>query len=347
MRTTHTVVAILALCLGVACSRAPDPTAWREPTPCGDDCCDADYLALPGDLGPGPGAVGDAELALRLEALRTHEASRFEGRWTRRRLRRDLVRELHAEPLLASLEGQRAPVALSPAEVVHGVTQHRVRWTDPLVGEIEGLLLLPLDDEVGTRPAIVGLHGHNEDASDFALESGGYALARAGFVVAVPAMRANGEGRCESETALALLRAGWSLMAVRTYEVLRVHQWLAARPDVDADRIGLVGHSGGATVGSVAVRLSDGFEAFVSDFTSEFSMVEEGPSGVRIIDETSPALHPYRMLLADLSTLPIPALRVDYGAAGEPEGQAQIEEFLVEQLVNRVDRSRAPQQDIE
>lgn len=330
----------LAGCPG---SDAPDPRVWRPPEPCPDGCCNDDYLSLPSALAEHARPVSDKELRRRLLALQSHETSEFRGRWTRRRLRRDLVREMNLQPFLAALDNQEAIVALGPPEEVAGVTRHAIRWTDPLVGAIEGLLLLPPPGGSAQRAAVVGVHGHNEDAEDFAREYGGYALARAGFVVALPTMRANGEGLCESQAAATLLRSGFSLVGVRLYEVLRVRQWLAARPDVASDRIGLFGHSGGAAVGNVAVRITDGFHAYVSDFVSDFAMVEDGPDGPMILDETSPALHPYRALLGDLSTLAVPGLLVPYESTKDAAGYALVEEFLLEQLVNRVDASPHPE----
>ena len=56
------------------------------------------------------------------------------------------------------------------------------------------------------------------------------------------------------------------MMAVRIYEVLLLHKLLRCRPDIDTERLGLIGHSGGSAVGNLAIRVApEIFDAYVSD----------------------------------------------------------------------------------
>ncbi len=137
-----------------------------------------------------------------------------------------------------------------------------VRSTQDVAG-IPVTLLQP--EGVGSqRPAVVMLHGFA--ASSVIMEPLAHTLVRAGYVVALPDQRGHGN----STSSLGSSTDRENLQA----DLATVVGWLAMQPGVDADRLGLVGHSMGAGAvteyamtqppgvqGTVAISLPDAIDS--------------------------------------------------------------------------------------
>lgn len=283
------------------------------------------------------------------------------------------VRDLVAAPPApatspADPDGLRAAVlaALGPADVlsnvddaplsvtragqgrVDGLLEERLLLADPLVGVVQVRLLWPEGPE--PVPAVIGLPGHpdSDDADlEFLDRYHGRALARAGFLVAVPAWRAYDAWHAESEAASALLCAGSSLLAVRQREILllsRFLRWLRAAGRVG--RIGLLAHSGGSVAGNVLVRHHFGFDALVSDHAGPYAWGmpcdDEPGSAFCVEEETDFEMLPLRALVLDDAGVPqrVPVLRQEYGY---PRGPSEAITFLRERLVWTAAPASAPQ----
>lgn len=122
------------------------------------------------------------------------------------------------------------------------------------------------------RPAIVACHGHGygsreicgmePDGSPRAGEPGlhkdfAVALVKRGYVVAAPELLGFGDRRLDEDReappgassctkiAAHLLMVGKTLAGHRVYETTRVLDYLSTRPEVDSERIGSMGISGG------------------------------------------------------------------------------------------------------
>lgn len=148
------------------------------------------------------------------------------------------------------------------------------------------------------RPAVIACHGHgfgfkdavglNPDGStregapgyhkDFTI-----ALVRRGFVVIVPELFGFGETRLAehqdaapeanscSRLASNLLMLGRTLLGVRVHQALRALEYVQTLPEVDPDRIGIMGISGGGAVSTFASALDDRIRAAViSGYVSKF-----------------------------------------------------------------------------
>jgi len=69
-------------------------------------------------------------------------------------------------------------------------------------------------------------------------------------------------GGCK-DAAMHALMLGWSLMAERIWELGKATDWLLARDDIDAERFGLMGESGGGTTSIYAAALDERYRAIV------------------------------------------------------------------------------------
>lgn len=146
------------------------------------------------------------------------------------------------------------------AEPGEGFTRHRLIFADPLLGRTEALLLLPEKPLSSPAPAVLGLHGHSDETSDFLRRFQGEALAQRGFIVLAPSFAASGKGDFnETEAACLAVAAGSNLMALRVEQAQTMLDYLATREEIDASRLGVLGHSmGGALalfVGATDTRL--------------------------------------------------------------------------------------------
>lgn len=100
------------------------------------------------------------------------------------------------------------------------------------------------------RPAVVVLHGHLEgDRRDAAVQARCLALVRKGFGALALDLFGHGErAPLGHREGFQLRAAGDSVLGLDARAVVRALDLLAARPDVDASRLGLLGQSGGAIV---------------------------------------------------------------------------------------------------
>lgn len=161
-------------------------------------------------------------------------------------------------------------------------------------------VLLPAADEdaAGLRPAVIACHGHgygfkdavglNPDGSPREGEPGYHkdftiALVRRGHVVIVPELLGFGETRLTehqdaapeanscSRLASNLLMLGRTLLGMRVLQTQRALEFVQSMPEVDVERIGIMGISGGGAVASFVSALDDRIRAAViSGYVSRF-----------------------------------------------------------------------------
>jgi hypothetical protein len=194
--------------------------------------------------------------------------------------------------------------------------------TDPWVGTIQVILLVPPGP--GPHPVVIGHPGHFENAFGFRDLHDGASYPGRGHAIAIISPRAYDGYSTEDLATRSALLSGFSMMGVRMYELLLVHKMLRCRPDIDADRLGLIGHSGGSGVGNLMIRLApDIFDAYISDnVNSYFNWV-----GGALQDETDPDLYPWSNVVNDFSTSTVPVLEVPYGFVDEYQDIADFFEL--------------------
>jgi dienelactone hydrolase len=201
--------------------------------------------------------------------------------------RRDFLRALTVpyDPLRTAVEP-----AISESAPGDGYRRDRV--------ELEFLTGLPghayvlIPDGLDTpAPAVIAVHGHGygsrqiiglrPDGSPLDDDHDGYhrfavELARRGLIVIAPEVVGFGERRSEDDQAYdaeadsscyrlatTLLMQGATLAGLRVAELLGLVGYVAGRADVDANRIGIVGHSGGATLSMIVSALDERIGATV------------------------------------------------------------------------------------
>ena len=96
--------------------------------------------------------------------------------------------------------------------------------------------------------------------------------------------------------------------------------------EIDNERIGLIGHSGGSVTSNLTARINPGFRAYVSDLQGWYFNIVPGPV---IIDETTPLLYPYNNAINYTDSYPIPIMVVAYGYV---DGMSEILEFFDKHL---------------
>jgi dienelactone hydrolase len=141
-------------------------------------------------------------------------------------------------------------------------------------------LLLPKDG-TAPRPAVLAVTGHGAGKSRIAgiaytpverenieqtAQDYGWQAVRQGYVTLCPDLRGLGECVDEDHTEVRYLEScrysagrsimlGRCLIGERVWDVMRAIDFLSSRPDVDANRIACVGHSGGGTTTMFATAL--------------------------------------------------------------------------------------------
>ncbi len=180
-------------------------------------------------------------------------------------------------------------------------------FDDVHVGKFLALILIPKVSH-SSFPAILGLDGHRPSRNRFKDDFMGLELMREGFIVLMIGYRAMNLGNDEAKISEKLLLNGFSLMGIRVYETLLLLKYLLYLDEVDNERIGIIGHSGGSSITHLVVRLTPYLSAKVTDFDNDY-LDMSGP----IHCERIPALSYYHKTITNDSSLSIPALKVPYG----------------------------------
>ncbi|MCZ8522121.1 MULTISPECIES: dienelactone hydrolase family protein [Paenibacillus] len=182
------------------------------------------------------------------------------------------------------------PRVLESTKDADGITRQRIEYSTAEGLRVPAYLLLPKESRTGRRPAVLAWHGHGYGSREavgllpdgtpnpgapgihrnFAVE-----LARRGLIVLVPEIVGFGDRRIRSEAdgepgsnscfpiGAMLLMAGRSIAGLRAWEAGRAADYLLTRDDVDPQRIGCFGFSGGGMVASLSAALDERMRATV------------------------------------------------------------------------------------
>ncbi len=170
-----------------------------------------------------------------------------------------------------------------------GYTRQRVEFTTFADLRIPAYVLVPFNPRGEPMPAVIACHGHGYGSKEivglapdgitsqelvtykynFAIE-----LVKRGFVTIVPELLGFGDRRMKAEfekdqysscdsISTFLLQMGHTMAGHRVYEVIRAIDYLLERSDVDQNRIGCMGISGGGLVSAFASGLDQRIKAVV------------------------------------------------------------------------------------
>jgi hypothetical protein len=238
-------------------------------------------------------------------------------------LRLALLQAANLDELVAGLPERALVVHQSDLrEADEGMRTRRLRFDDPELGSFDALLYLPAG---GPAPLIIGAHGHWEEAEQWVEDYGMIELVRQGYALLAITSRVDGADQRETELVRALLTHGHSLVGLRAFEQLLARQFATCSTEVDGDRVGLIGHSGGAVTANLSLRLDPTLSAGVIDLYSGYYNVypDEHTGEQVILCDTTPDLHTWSLLINDLSTASVPTLQVDYGYTEGLDGALQ------------------------
>lgn len=179
-----------------------------------------------------------------------------------------------------------------------GYTRERVELSATPGLAFAAYVLIP-DIARGPLPGVLALHGHGYGSREITgLKPDGtpddgvpgshkhfaVQLAKRGMAVIAPDIIGYGERRLHSDLAndpnvsnscyslsTMLLMLGKTLTGLRVCEALAAFSYLAGRPEVDKNRVGAMGFSGGALIAYAAAALDDRIQATVlTGFTNTF-----------------------------------------------------------------------------
>jgi dienelactone hydrolase len=183
------------------------------------------------------------------------------------------------------------PVLLERVELEEAVRE-RVEFTTLSGLRMPAYVMIPKSIQPGEkRPAVLLWHGHGYGSRSLVgLDKDGrekpdtgrlsdnlaYALAKRGLIVMAPEIVGFGDRKLARDVrkdpnidnscynlSVSLMMTGRTTAGLRTAEALRAADYLATRPEVAADRIGNMGHSGGGIVASLSAALDPRIQASV------------------------------------------------------------------------------------
>jgi dienelactone hydrolase len=194
-----------------------------------------------------------------------------------------------------------SPAALNPsaeAPTSHSGYRREFVTFESRPGETIPAWLLVPDGPAGPRPAVIAVHGHGTGVDDIVginpdgsqrEEPVGYhqnfavSLCRRGFVVLAPEVLGFGRRRDPEDVAadpgqsscynasLWGMMLGRPLLGRRVADISRSLDYLATRPEVDQERIGIMGISGGGMVTLFSAALDERLQAMaISGYLSTF-----------------------------------------------------------------------------
>lgn len=240
---------------------------------------------------------------------------------------------LNIDFLLEGIEQRPLTVITTATHQRDGYTEKELIFDDPWVGQTKVHLLIPDNADTKPLPAVIGVYGHADSATVFRSQYFGAELAKAGFVVLIPAVQTLEHPDLDEILSKKLYLNGFTLMGIRVYKINLFLKYLQHLEQVNNQQISLMGHSGGSsTVLLVAQHAPQYFNALVYDLDGTYlDMWSDNPQLIHC--ETIPRLAYYRAQIHDVSKLPFPARKFEYGYPG-PHDRNKVIRFLQAASIN-------------
>lgn len=242
-------------------------------------------------------------------------------------IQKTIIEKLNISFLLDGIEKRPLTVTTIATHQRDGYIEKELLLKDEWIDQTEIHLLIPDKQYTKQYPAVIGLHGHADSATVFRDKYFGAELARAGFVVLIPAVQALEHPDIDEEVSKKMYLNGFSLMGVRAYKVLLFTKYLQYLKEVDNKRIGLMGHSGGSTTVMLVAHLRPkNFNGLVYDLDGTYlDMWAEDPHIIHC--DTIPRFSYYRKHIHKVSNLPFPSKEFEYGYHGADDKDKIIQFF--------------------
>lgn len=298
-----------------------DPEAVWD---CADDPegCTDDYLAIPAQAAAWADPIDAGVLEASIDAILDGDVAVYGADEVSDAAVDSAVdRALNMDFLRSGLDDRALEVTWIGAWQRDGYTERHLILDDPWVGSFFGILLLPDGAETDPVPGVLSVHGHGQQAGDVLDDLFGTAYPAHGYALLTFTFRGMGADEHEDEAARALLLEGFTLEAMRIYESLLALKLLRWLPQVDAERLAVVGHSGGSVAWNLGVRQNPPIRALVTDLQGTYCDLWKG----LVLDDTIPDLYPYHPAINELSGTGVAALVVDYSYQDELD---EILDFL-------------------
>ncbi len=272
------------------------------------------YLDLPGRFPEFTDVLTEQELEDLLRAVETGGVPDIEAGDGPDEMRDLVLKALGTPFLFEGIEQRPMSYAILDEQSVDGGRQQLLVLMDPLLGCFPALLIVPPGP--GPHPAVQALHGHSDTPDSWARDYFGERYTDEGYALMIAGTRAFEADQFEDLATRTMLLNGFTMMGVRVAEHLLALKYLRSRPDIDATRIGLIGHSGGSLAGNLTIRVEQSYRGYVSDLRGSYHNI--GGEGF-LVDETAPSVFSLRYPVNDFSTSRVPVLSVPYQYENGPD----------------------------
>jgi len=283
--------------------------------------CIDDYLNFLTFAAPWARPISDRALARQINRVQTGAVEPLTSPLPADELRAAIRDALGIGFLLDGIDERPLTVTLIGEDETSEYFEKHLLFTDPYVGTFDAIYLTPKGD--GPFPAVVAIHGHRTRASIYRDYFHGNEYPAHGYAILMLTMRVMFIDPFEHIISRDFLLDGFALMGMRVYEALLGLKYLRHRPEIDDERIGLIGHSGGSSASNLTIRLEPDFAAYVSDLQIDYC--EWGAYFEPYHCETIPRLFPYHLLISDFTTSSVPVKTVPYGYT---DGMREIFDFF-------------------
>ncbi|MDP8257285.1 MAG: hypothetical protein P9M14_16185 [Candidatus Alcyoniella australis] len=259
-------------------------------------------------------------------------------------LQHELCTRLNIEFLLDNFDSRPLTVTTTRVERYADYELRSLLFEDEFVGEFNGFLLLPND--ACNVPAVVVSPGHAGSSKAWIDVYFGNYLPQNGYALLALSMRCMAAPNvpAEYDVTRALTLDGFTFIGLQVYEQLlglKYLRFLGCRDvAVDGNRLGLIGHSGGSTVGNLLIRAApEAVKVYISDFKSEYINSGESWNLGKVPHDFAPGAWQLHYLINNFDTATMPVLELPYGYAEDgqsiPDGTRRIIEFLDQELKKR------------
>lgn len=141
-------------------------------------------------------------------------------------------------------------------EELKGYKKVYFKFVDLQGGEVPGVMTLPTRAE-GPFPVVVMMHGFMMQKEDFINEAFHKPFAKRGVATIAIDFPLHGDRPGDPQTGFTTLDAAEAMFRQALFDVLRLFDYIDAREELDANRMGYVGVSMGSIIGSMAAGIDE------------------------------------------------------------------------------------------